>query len=620
MKYPQFSLFIFSLLLSATFLFGQKASQREQDIFRRGLQDYQSGLFAKAAQNFQLVIQRLPNTQLLTANYLMLAKSQYQLQKYDSALETCDIFIHKFKQSAYIDDIYLCMGNSFFKKGKHKNAIDTWLKAVTRANNEQLRRKALNYVELVVRLRLDFSAANALLHATDDPYSKSALRFALAQKYLDVNDIGNAINHADQLLADSSTPKYYQNRSKTLKLNISNPETGKINIAALLPLTGPSENVGNALLDGAKLAVKEYNKSAATKLDLKVYDYQGRITTAVKLMKQIANHPSISAVFGPLENDITAAVSAISEYEDIAVITPTATDGELLNLSDGIFQLNAPLSKTGAYLARYAANSLKAKRCVTISPIDDYFNRLTDAFTKEAQKQNIEIVAQEWYYPGDKDIAAQFKRIKRIGLKLLFSDSLRLDNPEISQEEIDAQYQLYMKMEKERVITEGVKVDSADIAVTTIDCIFMPIYQEDIHFMAPQFAYNNIQAKLLGNEDWYDKKMLKKNRNYINGLIFSSHLKPDEQSSAYKTFRNRFRIEYKRHPEKYELVGYDSFKFILNAISEKKGFNNRAQFKELLKNSSEYNGVYKTFEVGANRYNESIRLLEYRHGRLYEIN
>jgi len=89
--------------------------------------------------------------------------------------------------------------------------------------------------------------------------------------------------------------------------------------------------------------------------------------------------------------------------------------------------------------------------------------------------------------------------------------------------------------------------------------------------IAPQFAYHNIQAQVLGNADWYDEKALKRNKNYLNGLIFASDYYLNTEGRDYKQFRNQFRIDFKRTPEKYEMIGYDSFNFILHAISGKRG-------------------------------------------------
>ena len=55
---------------------------------------------------------------------------------------------------------------------------------------------------------------------------------------------------------------------------------------------------------------------------------------------------------------------------------------------------------------------------------------------------------------------------------------------------------------------------------------------------------------------------LRKNKNYLNGLIFITDGYLNEESWDYRQFRNNFRKTLKRTPGKFELIGYDSSNFI----------------------------------------------------------
>lgn len=599
--------------------YGQNASKREWAIFQKGVHDYQSGMFAKAEKNFKLVIEKLPDTKLITANYLMLAKARYKQKNYKGAIETVEVFQKKFSSSSYLDDMYFCRANSNYRMGRQSAAVDEWIAVADMTQDQQLKRKALNLLELTVRLKMDKEALTQLQKRKKSALANSVLNYAIAEKYMDEKNIINALQKTADLLNSSQTTQYYKVKARALKHELTNPSKGTIRMAALLPLSGLNADIGRALFDGAKMAVAIHNKTSKPRIDLIPYDYETRLTTAVKKMKEIVSDPTITAVFGPLENDVTAAVAAISEYEDIALITPTASDAELIHLSEGLFQLSMPVDKIGEYLANYASDSLEIKRFITMAPIDDYFNQLTDAFNNKMSQKGIDAISQQWYYPGDKDFANQFKKIKRIGLKLAFQDSLVAEDSLINSEAIDQHFTDHMKRERERLNEEQIKLDSADIPVTTFDGIFLPLFQEDINLIAPQFAYFNIQAQILGNSEWYDLKALKRNKNYLEGLIFTADAYFDETSRDYKQFRNQFRDQYSRTPEKYDLIGFDSFNFILHAIEGKRGVANKTQFKELLKDVVHYTGIYKNFSVGTKRYNASSHLLKYMYGQLVKI-
>ena len=61
----------------------QNASSREWTIFRKGVAEYQKGNYDMARQSFSLMISKLSNSPLTTANKLMLAKTNYKSGDYE---------------------------------------------------------------------------------------------------------------------------------------------------------------------------------------------------------------------------------------------------------------------------------------------------------------------------------------------------------------------------------------------------------------------------------------------------------------------------------------------------------------------------------------------------------
>ena len=303
------------------------------------------------------------------------------------------------------------------------------------------------------------------------------------------------------------------------------------------------------------MAVETFNKLPGIDIEIVPYDYGSKLITAVQELKEIALDRSILAVFGPIENDIAVACAAIAEYEKIPMISPTSSENKLTELSPNVIQLATPVNVISENLVEQLIDSLQGRRVATLSPIDDYFIELTDAFVKKHQEIGGIIASEQWYYPGDKDFSKQFKQLKRLGLKLEFQDSLYALDPTVPPALIDSMYINYIEEKKLMLEETNTKIDSADIPVTAFDAIFMPIYTEDISSIASQYAYNNIQAQILGNSDWYNPEALKQNRTYINGLIFISDGYIDEENWDYRQFRNNFRTKYKQTPEKFDVIG-----------------------------------------------------------------
>ncbi len=611
---------IFLFIISA--LAAQNTLQKEWKIFQQGVQDYKTGEYDKAYKNFSLVISRLGNkSHLLTANYLMLAKTLYKMERYQKSLEICNQFLKKFPNSSYTDDIRYLQANNYYRLNRLQTASKIWLSLAEKARDARLRKKALNLARDALRYALDAQGLARLEQQAETPFQKKFIDYIKAERFYEARNTAAAIKTLEAYRAIPGKFPPLDRKAENLYAFLKNKEHNIVRFAALLPLSGSNRQIGQAILDGAQMALSEFNHLNQMNIRLIPFDYQGRLEVALQKMKEIARDPSIVAVFGPLENDVTAACAVVADYEKIPLVTPTASGKNLRRLSDYTVQLSVPVDILASKLARYVADSLNVHRVATLSPIDDYFLDFTNTFVNYLKNNFIDIVAQRWYYPGDNNLTEHFKAIKRIGLKLAFQDSVMAADSTVTPDQIDALYKEYQKEQRAKLLhsTNRVKIDSADIPVKSIDAILLPVYQEDIDMIASQFAYSNIQAQVLGNSDWYDLNRLKRNKNYINGLIFISDNFLDKNNWDYRQFLNKFRLNFHRTPEKFELLGFDNFNFILRALSNSNRKPERSNFLKIIKAQPKYEGILRRFNIGEKRYNNAARILKYYYGQLLPL-
>lgn len=620
MSTQKFYFFLIAFIMITTRLSAQEAPQKEWQIFQESKKIYLAGNYERAQQFFEAFIKKFPESRLLTANLLMLAKTKYKRSNYRESLKECESFIDRFPNSAYVDDIYFLTGKNYYRLNRIKTAVTTWLYVAGNNNDARLGIRALNLSGDALRYMLDTQSLEHLSEELRDGFAKSIVQYHLAERYYEQDNIAGAVVILEKILKSQNYNPDYYDKARQLYDYLKDKKGKAIRIAALLPLSGPNESVGRALLEGAQIAVDEYNKMHDIPIEIVLYDYQTKLLTALEMMKNIARDPSINAVFGPVENDIAAACAVISGYENITLISPTSSTAALSELSEYFFQLRAPVEVLAGDLAKFSYDSLQIRRVITFAPIEDYFIGITDAFKEQIEKSGGEVVAEQWYYPGDQNFSKQFRKLKRFGLKLSFQDSVMQADSSYTLAQIDSMYKAYQAEERLRLEENQTQIDSADIPVTAFDAIFMPIYKDDINFIAPQFTYANIQAQILGNADWYDPDALKKNKNYVNGLIFISDGYLDEEGWDYRQFRNTFRNRYKKTPGKYELIGYDSFGFILSSVNGNPAAASRTKFRDLLEQAADYGGVYMNVKIGGNNYNTFKRILKYSYGELFPLN
>ncbi len=607
------------LLLWPVLILAQPDAAAGRQNFQQGVKLYQSGKYSEAEVFFNKQIQLAPQNPQLTAQVLMLIKSRYKLGDYKRAGDGCTWFIERYPNSQYIDDVYYVRGHTAYRNGQLSQAVSSWLMAAQSAagpNSRQLYDKSMSLAGQSLQHRISAVELKQMISPANSPLEAYLYAYYLAVKLEKQGMNAQAREYyrsAQTLNPDGPYQQFIAEKLAGSSIDAVQPAK----IALLLPLSGEQAEIGNAIADGVRLAFKE--ESSRIKIELTLFDYQSDLFMAIQIMKKLSADPSVAAVFGAVENEVAAACAVVAGYENLPLITPTATSDDLTLLSENVIQLSTPVKVLAQYLATYANEAFQSRRIATLAPVEPYFTRYVREFVEAHQKLGGEVPVQQWYYPGEKNFSTQFMRLKRDGLKISFRDSVLAGEPELKDQEIDRRYLLHQRNEVDKALHSKTKIDSADVPLKAFDAVFLPVYKQDVEVMAAQFAYHNLQTHLLGNSDWYDLNALRKNKNYINGLVFVTDVYLNEESRDYIEFRNKFRTAYQKTPGQYELVGYDAFRFVLRAFSAQSSVN-RVNVSSSLTAAPEFRGIGKDFNIGEKRFNNSARLLKYQNGVLIPMN
>ena len=609
---------LFILLISAITLpvLAQSFESREKTIFNKGIEFYKSGKFKEAENSFNLVINRLPDSHYITANYLMLAKAQYKLKNYSGAINLTKIFLNEFPTSTYVDDVFSVQGDSYFRLKRYESALDTWLEALDYSQDNRLKKLLKNRIVNTLASYFTVDEVEKIRDRKNSSNGKLSSDMALYINYFNINP-GKGKLVLEKSISQNSRSEFYKD-AKALLTNEQISNSTSVKIALLLPLSGFNEKIAKEIKEGIDLALDKFNSQNTVKLEILLNDYGEDLSSALITLKRIAADESILGVYGPIENDFAAASAIISEYEKLPIFSPTASGNKLTKLSPYFIQLINRTDTQAEFIAKFAIDSMGIKRFATFAPIENQFVTLVNKFVETCENNGAEVVAQDWYYPGEQDFYQKFMKLKRKGLKLAYSDSLLIENPDYSNIEIDSLYKKYI--EKEKAEENFTKVDSADIPVTSIHGLFIPIYQEDLQFIAPQIAYSNIQAQVFGNGDWYNIDELKKNKNYIDGIIFTTNGYLNEEDWDFRKFRNDFRTKMQKTPTKYNLIGYDTFSYILQYLNKLKKPINRDEFIELINKRTKYNGIYRNIILDNQNSNSKVQMIKYKYGQFLPLN
>ncbi len=160
----------------------------------------------------------------------------------------------------------------------------------------------------------------------------------------------------------------------------------------VLGLAGPfSQPQGVSMRRAAELAAKEINSRGGARgrqLELRVVDDSGNADVAVRVAQVLYADPTVVAVIGHLTSGSSLAASRVyaGGGRPVAMISPSASSPDLTGLSPYVFRICPSDLSHGAQLARYARETLGAKRAGVIYINDDYGRGLRASFVAEFQR------------------------------------------------------------------------------------------------------------------------------------------------------------------------------------------------------------------------------------------
>jgi len=287
----------------------------------------------------------------------------------------------------------------------------------------------------------------------------------------------------------------------------------------------------------------------------------------------------------------------------------------LTELSPNIIQMNPDVSIRGQMIAEYAVKKLNLHTFAILAPADQYGKTITDSFSETVDHLNGSILAQTWYYHGATELRSQFRHIREIGLKKMGRDSIALKFPEFNLNQIDSMLVVYEIQKRKEMMEKDQSAktkftDSTATPVTSIDAIFLPVYTDEIPYVAPQFALFNIRCQILGSDFWNDEDILDSQESYVSGAIFTSDFYADPVDPIFQRFRNAFRSETGISPGKMGVYGYDSFNLLMSVLKD--DVKNPEQVLQRLNRIETFNGLLHTYLFNVHpSVNSFLYILQY---------
>lgn len=191
------------------------------------------------------------------------------------------------------------------------------------------------------------------------------------------------------------------------------------NIAFLGALTGDAGALGQNMVNGINLALKEHNdKNADCKVNLKTFDSQGSPDKAPALATQIINDDSIFGLVGPGFSGESLATGKTFFEAGLPSISPSATNVTITQQGWTTWhRVIGNDDAQGAADAKYLTTTVGAKKVFVIDDGQDYSKGLAN---KVKSSLGSAAIGSDQISVGQTDMSAVVTKVKAAGADAVF--------------------------------------------------------------------------------------------------------------------------------------------------------------------------------------------------------
>lgn len=206
----------------------------------------------------------------------------------------------------------------------------------------------------------------------------------------------------------------------------SNGDSGESTAAAFKiggtgPLTGDAAIYGNAVYNGAKLAVEEINAEGGVQFDLKMEDDENDPEKAVSAYNALKDW-GVQLSLGSVTSKPGEATATENFADRIFALTPSASAPAVTEGKDNVFQMCFSDPNQGTASAEYIADNQMGTKIAIIYKNDDvYSSGIYEKFKAEAETKGLNIVSTTTFTSSSAtDFSVQLGEAKAAGADLLF--------------------------------------------------------------------------------------------------------------------------------------------------------------------------------------------------------
>ena len=194
-----------------------------------------------------------------------------------------------------------------------------------------------------------------------------------------------------------------------------------IKIGGIGPITGPAAIYGQAVKNGAEIAIDEINTKGDLKFELKFQDDENDAEKAVNAYNNLKDW-GMQISMGTVTTQPCIAVSGEVDSDGIFALTPSASSTDVINGKTHMFQMCFTDPNQGVASAKYIKDqNLGEKIAIIYNNSDAYSTGIYQKFQSEAETLGLNIVCVKTFTDDSaNDFTSQLNEIKAADADLVF--------------------------------------------------------------------------------------------------------------------------------------------------------------------------------------------------------
>ena len=553
------------IIVAVSVIFPQNLTVDTNKDFEKALSLYNSKKYNDALNLFEKIAVRKENNTKNTASAFFVSKILVEQKKYVEAENSINNYLKDYPQSKYANEVKNLLIKMYVDKEDFVKAFETCITFVETSSSIVFKNETKNIAEKIALSNLKSSEVEKYI----DKYSylKTFLILLTGKLYLAEGDNSDALKKFDEITSNYKTSEEYVD-ALNLKKSIGDSQTsaGYPIVGVLLSLTdnnGREIESAKEILEGIKFAFHEYNSVHSEKVGIIVSDIQRDKTIIANATNSFIENNDVRCIIGPVFSDDVRDALIEIDRSNIILISPTATDDDLISLSDNFYQANPSLTARGKIFAQYLYYVENKRNIAVINSIEGYSPLLAASFSHEFERLGGKIMAKETYKSKSFSLAEQMTRISSI------SNSL-----------------------------EG---------------IYAPISDgSDANAILSQMVQSGLNLEIYGNQDWFLGKGFESSSELSNKLTFDSDYFIDFNDAEFKLFSESFKKTTGMEINRNILYGYDTAKYILTVIRNIDPTRKNIKYK--IESGINVTGFHNNISFDYDRTNKFINIVRYNDG------